>query len=267
MTMTDSPQLLLPGSSFRDVDISPVMVVLPAGGFVMGATQGDDKFVSNLELPRHEVTIPRGIAMGKHPVTFTEWDAYVAVTPSAARPSDGGWGRGNLPVFNVSWDDVQGYLAWLRELTGRPYRLPSEAEWEFACRAGTSGAFATGSNITIEHANFMYYDYRQRPGRGCPTAVDLFPSNAFGLHDMQGNVCELVADDWHDTYAGAPSDGSVWLRPGGSPWKVVRNGGWDALPRVLRCAFRDWVGRTHRFDNMGFRVACDVTELTSRAKG
>jgi formylglycine-generating enzyme required for sulfatase activity len=247
------------GDGFRDADFAPRMLVLPPGQFVQGATEGDDKFISDLELPRRRVRIPPGVALSKYPVTFDEWDAYVSDCPRAHRPDDRGWGRGRLPVFNVSWADVQGYLQWLTSRTGRAYRLPSESEWEYACRAGTSSVFQTGANITVDDANFLYLDYRQAPGRGRPVEVGSYPPNGFGLCDMHGNVCELVADDWHDNYVGAPTDGSAWLRPGRpSPWKVVRNGGWDALPRVLRCAFRDWVAIDHRYDNMGFRVACQA---------
>ncbi|HEV7302320.1 MAG TPA: formylglycine-generating enzyme family protein [Tepidisphaeraceae bacterium] len=259
--MTSTLTAPLPaGTTFRDADAAPEMVVLPAGAFTMGATDGDDKFISRIELPRHTVQIKPNVAIGRYPVTFDAWDAYSAAVPSAHRPDDCGWGRGWLPVFNISWDDVQGYLLWLSRITGRAYRLPTEAEWEYGCRAGTTGVFATGSNITVEQANFLYYDYRQEPGKGRPVAVGSYPANAFGLFDMHGNVCELTADDWHDDYTGAPTDGSAWMNSGDRPsqWKVVRNGGWDALPRVLRCAYRDWIGSAQRFDNTGFRVACDL---------
>jgi formylglycine-generating enzyme required for sulfatase activity len=245
--------------AFRDGQALPEMVVVPPGQFWMGATDGDDKFASIVEKPRHTVEIGHSIAIGRYPVTFDEWDAYVRGAPAAHRPADHGWGRGRLPVCNVSWDDARNYVKWLSEASGRGYRLPSEAEWEYCCRGGAGGVFATGAGISVRQANFLHLDFGDRPGVGRPVAVGFYPANGFGLYDMHGNVCELVADVWHDTYAGAPADGSAWEAPARSAWRVVRGGGWDALPRILRCAFRDWVRRDQRLDNMGFRVACDLS--------
>jgi formylglycine-generating enzyme required for sulfatase activity len=183
-------------------------------------------------------------------VTFEEWDAYVEQNQRAHRPDDRGFGRGRLPVFNVSWWDALGYVDWLSNATGRRHRLPSEAEWEYCCRAGSNAVFATGDHLSVDDANYLYTDFRERPGLGRPTVVGSYPPNAFALCDMHGNVCELVADAWRDNYASQPSDDT--------PYRVVRNGGWDAMPRILRCAFRDWIHKDQRLDNVGFRVACDV---------
>jgi formylglycine-generating enzyme required for sulfatase activity len=243
---------------FRDGDLLPEMAIIPRGQFWMGATGDDDKFASIVEKPRHLVEINHSLAMGRCPVTFEEWDAFVREIPAAFSPPDYERGRGRRPVCNVSWNDVQAYVKWVSKRTGRSYRLPSEAEWEYGCRAGTSSVFATGESISIEQANFLYLDFGDRPGLGRSVPVGSYPPNAFGLYDMHGNVCELVADAWHDNYSGAPADGSVWEESFGSAWCVVRGGGWDALPRILRSAFRDWVGRDQRMDNMGFRVACDL---------
>ena len=158
-------------------------------------------------------------------------------------------------MVDVSWDEATAYSAWLSERTGRAYRLPSEAEWEYCCRAGTTSVFNTGASISVEQANYLYTDYRDRPGLGRPVEVGSYPPNAFGLFDMHGNVCQLVADAWHDNYLGAPGDGSALTEASDQPWRVVRGGGWDAMPRILRCAHRDWVHRATRFDNVGFRVA------------
>lgn len=244
--------------SFRDGWRLPEMVAIRTGQFWMGACDDEDKFASIVEKPRHNVEIQSPFAIGRYPVTFEEWDAFVAQVPGAHCPEDHGWGRGRLPVCDVSWDDIQAYLRWLSMTTGRRYRLPSEAEWEYCCRAGANSPFATGSGISVKQANFLYLDFGDRPGVGRPLATGFYPANRFGLYDMHGNVCQLVADVWHDHYDGAPADGSAWGVPVSSPWRVVRGGGWDALPRILRCAFRDWVRRDQRTDNMGFRVACDL---------
>ena len=151
-----------------------------------------------------------------------------------------------------------GFVGWLSQSTGRRYRLPSEAEWEYGCRAGTSDVFNTGNSISVEQANYLYTDFRGRPGLGRPVAAGSYPPNAFGLCDMHGNVCQLVADVWHDDYANAPADGSARDGRPESTLRVVRGGGWDAMPRILRCAYRDWAHRAARFDNVGFRVACDL---------
>jgi formylglycine-generating enzyme required for sulfatase activity len=221
----------------------------------MGADDEGDKFASLLEKPRHKVSIPKPFALAAAPTTFEQWDFYSAET-GARRSRDFGHGRGTLPVIDVSWDDAVGYVEWLSNRTGKPYRLPSEAEWEYACRAGTTSVFNTGPTLSIERANYLYTDVRQRPGQGRPVPVASYPPNGFGLYDMHGNVCELVADAWHDSYADAPADGSAWCDPA-SGLRVVRNGGWDAMPRLLRCAYRDWIDPTARYDNVGFRVACD----------
>jgi formylglycine-generating enzyme required for sulfatase activity len=245
------------GKAFNDAPGLPWMVPVPAGSFWMGADDAEDKFASPLEKPQHEVTIRRAFALSRTPVTFDEWEAYAAAT-GTRRPRDYGWGRGANPVVDVSWDDAIGFVDWLSQRTGRRYRLPSEAEWEYGCRAGTSTVFNTGNSITFEQANYLYTDFRERPGLGRPVAVGSYPPNAFGLFDMHGNVCQLVADAWQDDYAHAPADGLARDGQPESTLRVVRGGGWDAMPRILRCAYRDWADRAARFDNVGFRVACDL---------
>ena len=139
------------------------------------------------------------------------------------------------------------------------YQCSYANAFRIAFRFGRAASvFATGNSISIDQANFLYLDFGDKPGVGHPTDVGSYPPSAFGLCDMHGNVCELVSDVWHDTFANAPTDGSSWNQPAESPWRVVRGGGWDGLPRVLRSAFRDWVRRDQRMDNMGFRIACDV---------
>jgi formylglycine-generating enzyme required for sulfatase activity len=225
--------------------MSPEMVVIQPGHFWMGADDELDKFSSAVEKPRHRVEIDYSFAVGRCPVTAEQWNAYT-----------GGDDVSQLPVVNVSWDDATGYVEWLSAQTGLPFRLPSESEWEYCCRAGTDTVFGTGNSISIKDANFLYLDFGDRPGVGRPVEVGSYPPNAFGLYDMHGNVCELVADTWHSNYLETPTNGS--FRPGSGPWRVVRGGGWDGLPRVLRSAFRDWIRRDQRMDNVGFRVACDL---------
>jgi formylglycine-generating enzyme required for sulfatase activity len=223
------------------------MIAVPPGEFWMGANDEDDRFAGILEKPRHRVEIREGFLIGKYPVTFEEWDLFTDENSGAYRPADYGWGRGRLPVFNVSWFDAQAYIAWLSSATGRDYRLPSEAEWEYCCRAGSNGVFGTGGDISVSQANFLYTDFGAKPGLGRPVPVGSYPPNAFGLYDMHGNISELVADAWRDSYTSAATD---------ERWRVARGGGWDALPRILRCAFRDPVRSDQRMDNMGFRVVC-----------
>jgi len=234
------------------IEAVPEVVPLPSGSFVMGAGE-DDKFANMLELPRREVTIAEPFALGRTPVTFAQWDCYVEANPGAWRPPDYDAGRGDHAVGSVSWDDVHGYLAWLSEATGERYRLPTEAEWEYACRAGSTTSFSTGDELTLDQANYWYAEDGKRIGPGHPLPVRSYPPNAFGLHDMHGTICELVEDSWHDGYGGLPEDGSAFV-DAGSDLVVCRGGSWDYAPRLLRSAFRDWVKRAGRFDNIGFRV-------------
>lgn len=234
----------------------PELVEIPSGSFKMGARE-DDKFATMLELPRRVVVILNNFCMGKYPVTFSQFDAYVSATSNRVAPPDYGNGRGSHPVGSVSWLDAQGYLEWLRNETGKPFRLPSEAEWEYACRAGTESTFSSGDYLTLEEANFWYSEDGKRIGPGQPLPVGIYPANAFGLHDMHGTICELVEDSWTDGYGRHPCDSRPFYVDG-SPLVVTRGGSWDYATRLLRSAFRDWVDRGRRFDNIGFRVACDI---------
>ncbi len=229
-----------------EIKTVPPLVKIPPGVFTMGET-ADDKFATDTERPAHRVVIDRIFALGRFPVMVGEYRAFV---PDHASDDDPDW-----PVVNVSWDEAQTYCAWLRAETGEPFRLPSEAEWEYACRAGTHMPFATGDEITVEAANFLYAENGQRIGPGRRTAVDTYEPNPFGLHDLHGNVCEWVEDVWHPDYLGTPVDGSAWIGGGDSDRRVIRGGAWDYLPRLLRSSWRDSLPRTHRRDNTGFRVA------------
>jgi len=240
---------------FKECDACPEMVVVPAGSFMMGSPAGEARRDA-YEGPQHPVTIARQFAVGKFEVTFTEWDACVAAGGCKHNPGDSRWGRGKRPVINVSWDDAKEYVAWLSRKTGKTYRLLTEAEWEYAARAGTTTPFSTGPTITTSQANFHGNYTYPGSGKGVYRAktvdVGSFPPNAFGLHDMHGNVWEWVQDCWNASYSGAPSDGSAWTTGNCSRW-VLRGGSWYDDPRYLRSAarFRDTPVRDYF---AGFRV-------------
>jgi formylglycine-generating enzyme required for sulfatase activity len=243
------------GYAVKDCDVCPELVVVPAGAFDMGSPPVETGRDSN-EGPPHRVQVP-AFALGRTEVTFAQYDAYAAVT-GARKPDDEGWGRGARPVINVSWNDAQAYVQWLRQRTGKAYRLPSEAEWEYAARAGTQTPFATGPCITTAQAN---YDGNYHPWCGAKEIwlgktqpVGRYPANPWGLDDMAGNVWEWVEDCYHDSYAGAPADGSAW-RTGDCHWRVSRGGSWNFSPRRARSAGRHWNAVSIRDYDLGFRVA------------
>ena len=219
---------------------------MPPGAFTMGETQ-NDKFATGTERPAHRVVFTSSFCLGRSPVTVGEYRAFA---PSHANDEPADW-----PVVNVTWDDAKRFCVWLGRETGEPFRLPTEAEWEYACRAGTTTAFSTGHEITPAQANFLYSEDGRRTGVGHRTSVGRFPANRFGLHDLHGNVCEWVEDAWHPNYEYAPTDGSAWKMDHASAPRVIRGGAWDYLPRLLRSAWRDSLPPSHRRDNLGFRVA------------
>lgn len=253
--------------TFRDCpDVCPEMVVVPAGQFTMGLS-ASEAVRGAAEGPQRTVRIAKPFAVGKFEVTFAEWDACVAGggCGSNKAPSDQGWswrgwhwGRGKRPVINVSWSDANEYLAWLSKKSGQAYRLLSEAEWEYAARAGTTTPFSTGPTITTDQANFdgsnTFGESAKGTYRQKTVEVGTFKPNAFGLHDMHGNVWEWVEDNWHSNYLGAPKDGSAWIDNGSSS-RVLRGGSWYSDPRNLRSASRDLMVPGHRSKSVGFRVA------------
>ena len=292
------------------------MMEIPGGEFMMGT---DDAEIARLskeygkdyfqwESPQHKVTVPR-FFMGKYPITQAQWKAVCSAVPSAnASQTDlkvnidlkedpskfkdpyqqdkdtiERWLR---PVEQVSWYEAVEFCQRLSQLTGRDYRLPSEAEWEYACRAGTTTAFHFGETITTDLANYRGTDWEYKkktyPGnygkgpkgifRGQTTPVGYFKvANAFGLYDMHGNVLEWCQDDWHDNYKGAPPDGSAWIDPQNSnpdnqsysnknddnkPKKVMRGGSWSYNPDDCRCARRGYYAPRVNYNHVGFRVVC-----------
>jgi formylglycine-generating enzyme required for sulfatase activity/serine/threonine protein kinase len=255
--VVESPgQVWEPGQVFHDCSDCPKMVVVPPGTFTMGSP-GNERQRRDSEGPQREVTI-RLFALGVHPVTFAEFDACFDDGGCSNRPYDRNWGRGNRPLVNVTWDDAQEYVRWLSATTGEEYRLPSEAEWEYAARAGTTTRFNTGDCITREQA--AYNGLRQP--RGCirdslsnrPDFSGTYPPNAWGLYDMHGNVADWVADCWNDNYRGAPTDGSAWLR-GRCDLRIQRGGNWYQSGDLLRSASRVSSPRDYSNFYLGFRVA------------
>ena len=243
------------GQRFRDCPECPEMVVVPAGSFRMGSPP-DEQGRYYIEGPMHRVTFGAPFAVGRHEVTFAEWDACVAAGGCGHRPGDNGWGRGVRPVVNVSWDDAKRYAQWLSRKTRKEYRLPSEAEWEYAARAGTATAYTWGDQIGVNRANCRGCGSRWDGSKTAP--VGSFRANAWGLHDMHGNVLERTEDCWNDSYRGAPSDGSAWLR-GDCSMRVLRGGSWSNGPSGLRAALRSRDSTGDRYSNGGFRVARTLT--------
>ena len=195
----------------------------------------------------HEVTIGRSFAVSKFEVRFADWEACVASGGCASNksPSDQGWGRGRRPVINVSWNDAKEYVAWLTRKTGQPYRLLTEAEWEYVARAGTTTKYAFGDAITKQQAQFSDSKTAE---------VGSFPANAWGLHDMHGNVWEWVEDCYQENYNGTLSDGAARLLPNCS-LRVLRGGSWYGDPQFLRSANRYRLLPDDRYGIVGFRVA------------
>ena len=248
---------LLPRVFFADCAECPEMVVIPAGEFTMGSPTSE--LYRGAEM-QHRVTIPLPFALSKQEITFEQWDACVADSGCGGyMPDDEGWGRGSRPVINVSWNDAKAYVEWLSRKNGQQYRLPSEAEWEYAARAGTTTPFWFGSTITTDQANF---DGSSSTGLSPKAAnrqktlpVESFPANAFGLNDMHGNVWEWVEDCWHDEYTSqAPVDGSPWTDPTCSG-HVLRGGSWEDYSGDARSAARVGGATEDQFYSDGFRVA------------
>ncbi|MCI4665221.1 MAG: SUMF1/EgtB/PvdO family nonheme iron enzyme [Neomegalonema sp.] len=252
-------------ASAQDCAACPEMVAIPAGSFLMGSPETELERKKR-EGPQRRVAIKR-FAIGKYEITFEQWDRCAAegYCRSNPKPGDEGWGRGKRPVINVSWKDITGaggFLDWLNsKVPGSPYRLPSEAEWEYATRAGTTGPFSFTGKISADKANY----YSQISYAGSPTGgyrkktlpVGSFAANPWGLHDVHGNVWEWVQDCWHGSYRGAPTDGSAWMAVGKGDCSsaVLRGGSWNYNPDWLRSAVRSGYPRGDRGRYRGFRVA------------
>lgn len=237
---------------FRDCPACPEMVVVSAGRFVMGSPENEVGRDPD-EGPQHEVTISRNLAVGKFEVTYSEWNACVAEAVCKRPPAVEGREGGSRPVDSVTWDEAKQYIGWLSRRTGKTYRLLSEAEWEYAARAGTTTPYPWGGQARHEFANYEGVEGRDKWRRES-APVGQFPPNKFGLFDMHGNVFEWIEDCWNDNYRGAPSDGSAWMS-GDCSHRVLRGGSWYDDPVVLRSALRLRLESKDRISNGGFRVA------------
>lgn len=259
-----------PGKIVRDIASlwCPEMVVIPAGTFEMGSTP---KEISDYkddhdwrECPKHTVNIIKSFLIGRYPVTFDEYDAFCNAT-GHEKPDDNGWGRGRRPAIFLSWTDCSSYCEWLSEKTGESYRLPSEAEWEYACRAGTTTAYSFGSKISTENANYKGYviaggskgsEFRNKT---VPVDYDVFQANDFGVFQMHGNVAEWCSDDFVSDYSVARTQSPIIESPREDS-RVTRGGAWDSEPEGLRSASRGGLQPKLRHAFMGFRPARTILE-------
>ncbi len=228
----------------------PEMVLIPEGQFQMGCLVSP---CEDRELPVREVIIPHALAVSKYEITFADWGR--CVNAGGCRnymPEDNGWGGGNRPVINVDWQDAREYVSWLSEETGKNYRLLTEAEWEYAARAGSESIYSWGNDIGVNQANC----------NGCGSTWDgestapvgSFSPNDFELHDMHGNVWEWVADCWNGDYVGAPLDGSAW-QDGNCQARTLRGGAFYVAHGSISSSVRIWAAQDTRASSDGLRVA------------
>jgi formylglycine-generating enzyme required for sulfatase activity len=249
-TTENKPNLVqsnnLAGTGQTPLITEPEMVIIPAGNFQMGKNKEDDD-----EKPVHSVNV-KSFKLGRYEVTFDEYDEFAKAT-NRPKPNQYVWTRGKRPVINVSWRDASAFAAWLSQKTGKRYRLPTEAEWEYAARAGTAGNYYWGSSDLRDFTWFSQNsaDETHLVGQKQP--------NAFGLYDVSGNVWEWVQDCWHDNYQNAPDDGSAWewQNNGDCDLRVLRGGSWnDGLWNVESSARDGWFPAGSS-NSIGFRLAQD----------
>ncbi|MFN9171484.1 MAG: formylglycine-generating enzyme family protein, partial [Dolichospermum sp.] len=237
------------------------MVAIPGGSFMMGSPKTEDRSISD-ERPQHEVTV-EPFYIGKYPITQAQWQAVAALPQvnQELKPNPSRFKGANRPVESVSWHDAVEFCNRLSNHTQKPYRLPSEAEWEYACRAGTTTPFHFGETITTDLANYngnyTYGNGVKGSYREETTEVGSFKiANQFGLYDMHGNVWEWCQDDWHDNYEGAPTDRSAYISNEAKSDKLLRGGSWDFSPGHCRSAYRFYLGAGFDVNDNGFRVVC-----------
>jgi formylglycine-generating enzyme required for sulfatase activity len=250
-------QVLKPGNSFRECARDcPEMIVVPAGSFSMGAQASESGAPGyENEIPQHTVTMAAPFSVSKYQVTFADWDSCVSLGGcNGYKPSDQDWGRGQQPVIDLSWEDAKSYVSWLAKITGKPYRLLTEAEYEYATRSGTTSVYPWGNDIG-NNANCAGCGSKWDNIQTAP--VDSFSPNKFGLYNMLGNVWEWTEDCSHQSYNGAPSDRSAWLEAAGADCsnRIVRGGSRNSTPDNLRSANRVSVPARVRNNQLGFRVA------------
>jgi formylglycine-generating enzyme required for sulfatase activity len=253
-----------PGTIFRDTlkdgTQGPEMIVIPAGNFQMGDIHG---MGDESEKPVHTVHIQKPFAIGRYQVTFEEYDKYAQSTQREL-PKDAGWGRGKRPVINVSWDEAVEYTKWLCTRMGHRYRLPTEAEWEYAARSGGKDEIWAGTSDKKQLADYAIFDKQLGDyavfDKKQTEPVGSRKPNGLSLYDMSGNVFEWVEDCWHETYDDAPTDGSAWFEAGGGicGWRVLRGGSWNFDPGFLRSSYRFRNYAVNRNDYIGFRLTRDL---------
>jgi formylglycine-generating enzyme required for sulfatase activity len=237
-----------PGNVFQDCTDCPGLVAMPAGSFEMGSSASD------YDKPIHRVSIPKSFAIGRYEVTFKEYDKCVEEKGCKRSPDDRGWGRGMHPVINVSWVDAKEYTTWLSKKTGHVYRLPSEAEWEYAARAGSGASFWWGSGVGSRLANCR----ECRTGQAEHTMpVGSYKPNAFGLFDTAGNAAEWTEDCWNDDYRGAPTNGSAWTK-GNCALRVLRGGSFDSQATYVQSGARFRYDIDVPYSANGFRVVREL---------
>ncbi len=237
-------------TTFKDCDTCPELAIIPAGSFIMG-TDSRHKY----EKPPHPVTIPKSFAMGVYEISFDEWQVcFDAGFCGEEMPDDHKWGEGKRPIINITWWDAKKYLAWLSDTTGQLYRLPTEAEWEYAARAGTETEYWWGDEIGKKTANCRNCDIKVSHETH---PVDSFKPNPWGLYNVHGNVWEWTEDCWNKTYDGAPQNGSAWLE-GDCRQRVMRSGSWYYFSKNLRSSWRAKNHAKVKSYGIGFRVVREL---------
>jgi len=241
---------LTPGSVFQDCAHCPEMVVVPPGVYVMGLGG-----TTPAESPRHRVTIRKAFAIGRYEVTFDEWEACLADGGCDHDPNDHDWGRATRPVINVTFAQVETYLRWLNKTTAQTYRLPSEAEWEYAHRGGTTTTYPWGNEVGVNLANCK--DCKSLWSAKSTAPVGSFEANPFGLYDTAGNAFEWTADCWNPSHDGAPADGSV-RTDGDCKQRVMRGGSFYYFSKVARSSYRAKNRQEVNSYWLGFRVVREL---------
>jgi formylglycine-generating enzyme required for sulfatase activity len=252
----DSERKLQSGQTFKECRDCPEMIVIPAGHFTIGSAK-DELGHWDEEEPQREVTFAKPFAVAKDDITFDQWDTCVRLGGCATNPV-APWGRADLPVINIDWQDAHEYVRWLARISGQPYRLLSESEWEYAARAGTTTPYYWGTAVGVMHADCDGCGSRWDAKQTAP--IGQFPANAFGLRDMAGNVWQMVQDCYQPSYNVLPADGSPNTK-GDCSVRVVRGGAWTSDPPYLRSASRyKNAVNDHGSTNRGFRVARDLLQ-------